>query len=100
MLASFLLLPLLALAAPTPSPDDTPEPEAAEVATPALPLRWRTRFGESVAAGQQLTLEWHGGDENGYEVYYVPRWPGQLQYDVSGDKRQLGQSWLGGDDVA
>jgi len=100
MLLSLLLLPLAA-ALPTPA-DPAPAvaapgtPAAVEADTPALvldtvaadvvptlPLRWRTKFGDSVEAGKKLTLEWHGGDENGYEVYYVPRWPGQLQYDVS-----------------
>jgi hypothetical protein len=90
MLASLFALPFLfalSLAAPTPAAaaqddmlDDDSNPQ---VTLPTLPLRWRTRFGDSIAAGSSLRLEWHGGDENGYEVYYIPRWPGQLQYDVS-----------------
>lgn len=56
--------------------------EAAQVIV-AAPVRWSTEFGESIEAGSTVQLEWSGGDAYGYEVYYVPRWPGQLQYDVS-----------------
>lgn len=47
-----------------------------------VPLRWSTPFGSHFVAGSELELSWSGG-EGVCEVYYVPRWPGQREYDVS-----------------
>lgn len=77
MAAMLLLIPLICLSLAVrgqANPIPVQEPQT-------IPLRWLTQFGTHFEAGSQLELSWIGG-EGSCEVYYVPMWPGQREYDV------------------
>ncbi|BEI88542.1 uncharacterized protein CcaverHIS019_0112600 [Cutaneotrichosporon cavernicola] len=79
---------------PQPQPQPQPQPVEPVVAskpadpslmqTPLLaPLRWSTPFPDVIEASTNLPLSWTGGDASfGFEVYFIPIWPGQHQYDL------------------
>lgn len=44
------------------------------------PVKWITYF-ESIPADSDIRLEWTGGNGK-YQVYFIPQWPQQLEYEV------------------
>ncbi|GMK57740.1 hypothetical protein CspeluHIS016_0405740 [Cutaneotrichosporon spelunceum] len=66
--------------APKPSGDPFAITDSSQ--TPLLgPLRWTTSFPDAIEADATLSLSWVGGyAPSGFEVFYIPTWPGQRMY--------------------
>lgn len=46
------------------------------------PVTWVTHF-DSIPADTDVRLQWGGGDGHGWQVYFIPQWHKQLEYQVS-----------------
>lgn len=46
-------------------------------------LEFVTRFSTCIPPNTDVRIKWEGGSGQGVEVYYIPQWPGQLEYFVS-----------------
>ncbi|OCF31298.1 hypothetical protein I317_02213 [Kwoniella heveanensis CBS 569] len=69
-----LFLSVSVSAAPVPNPD----PRFTE--TDIAPVRFITQFGSTIPPDTKVHLQWEGGSGLGYELYYIPQWPEQLEY--------------------
>ncbi|BEJ17639.1 hypothetical protein CspHIS471_0610400 [Cutaneotrichosporon sp. HIS471] len=75
---------------PQPQPQPVKPVPASRPADPSLkqkpllaPLRWSNPFPDAIQANTNLPLSWTGGDASlGFEVYFIPSWPRQRQYDL------------------
>ncbi|OXB37363.1 hypothetical protein LQV05_003581 [Cryptococcus neoformans] len=43
-------------------------------------LEFVTRFSTCIPPNTDVRIKWEGGSGQGVEVYYIPQWPGQLEY--------------------
>lgn len=59
----------------------SPTPFGTKREYPFKPVRWRSRFADSVEADRMYELEWEGGSGE-YEVYYIPQWAGNDDYST------------------
>lgn len=75
---SFVLLAIPAFAAPP----QYPRPRRSARSVQVQPVTWVTQF-ESLPADTDVRLSWDGGDGHGWQVYFIPQWHKQLEYEVS-----------------
>ncbi|ORY31424.1 hypothetical protein BCR39DRAFT_526636 [Naematelia encephala] len=60
---------------------------------PYKPVELTTHFRGSVVPAQtSVQIAWTGGSGQGYEVYYIPQWPGQKTYAPVDIARTSGNS--------
>ncbi|WOO77857.1 uncharacterized protein LOC62_01G001415 [Vanrija pseudolonga] len=71
------------LPVPTYIPPIAPVYGAVEVdeVPPAPALLFTSEFPSELTAGSKLELAWEGGDGRGVEVYFIPRWARQREYE-------------------
>nr|XP_031859615.1 uncharacterized protein CI109_004890 [Kwoniella shandongensis]KAA5526687.1 hypothetical protein CI109_004890 [Kwoniella shandongensis] len=58
---------------------------------PYTPVKWLNHFGSRIPDDTVMHLEWEGGSGHGFEVYYIPQWPGQTDYapvDIANTQEQ------------
>lgn len=46
-------------------------------------LEFITRFSTCIPSNTDIRIKWKGGSGEGVEMYYIPQWPGQIEYFVS-----------------
>lgn len=46
-------------------------------------LEFITRFSTCIPPNTDIRIKWKGGSGEGVEMYYIPQWPGQIEYFVS-----------------
>ncbi|KAL0255623.1 hypothetical protein I308_100428 [Cryptococcus tetragattii IND107] len=43
-------------------------------------LEFITRFSTCIPSNTDIRIKWKGGSGEGVEMYYIPQWPGQIEY--------------------
>ncbi|WVO19142.1 uncharacterized protein IAS62_000420 [Cryptococcus decagattii] len=43
-------------------------------------LEFITRFSTCIPPNTDIRIRWKGGSGEGVEMYYIPQWPGQIEY--------------------
>ncbi|WVW84493.1 hypothetical protein I302_106527 [Kwoniella bestiolae CBS 10118] len=73
---ALIFLSLLATAAPITSSSKRLPNQSSDFE----PVRFLNHFGASIPAESTIKLEWQGGSGQGFDVYYIPQWPEQVDY--------------------
>ncbi|WVF69300.1 hypothetical protein IAT40_004076 [Kwoniella sp. CBS 6097] len=88
LVAIFLSLFVSVSAAPLPDPRFTE--------SNIEPVRFITQFGSTIPPDTKVHLQWEGGSGLGYELYYIPQWPEQLEYypvEIASDLTDSHYTW-------